>query len=379
MSTQKNIAEDLVKSLKRRNSKLRNFGLLGDDAILVDMEVFTTSSIILDRMINYGGIPRARITHIYGPERAFKTTVALRTMLHALKKHPTGFAVFADLERNYDAIQSRQHLYYLGFTDDELNRIVYLRDVPEHCFNVIEELVREPDCLMALVDSIGGMISVNAYEKKYEENQKMGQQPLMISEILKRLNQANNNAAIVFINQARDVMGGRPGYGGPQYTYSGGRTLRHLIHLSLDMSAYHMKSSKEREDANDQAKITVRIDKCKLGGENARFSLNYNLADGRFDEGYEVFFLAYQNNLLYNSGAWYYMGNKEENEVLFKACGGDAFEQGIKSDPELYAELKRRVLATLSVPKVINWTEHERDYDAMADSDAVEDEVVHAE
>ena len=361
VSKQKNIAEELVKSLRRRNSKLQNFGLLGDDAILVDLEVFTTSSILLDRMINYGGIPRARITHMYGPERSFKTTVALLTMLHALRKHPEGFAVFADLERNYDAVQSRQHLYYLGFTDEELNRIIYLRDVPEHCFNAIEELIREPNCLMALVDSIGGMISANAYEKKYEENQKMGQQPLMISEILKRLNQANNNTAIVFINQARDVMGGKPGYGGPQYTFSGGRALKHLMHLSLDMSAYHMKSTKEREDANDAAKISVRIDKCKVGGENSRFSINFDMKTGRFDEAYEVFFLGYQLGFLYNQGAWYYM-HDGEGEVLFKCQGGEAFEAGISAQPEIYQLLKKKVQESIEVPKIIDWAEREAEY-----------------
>lgn len=362
------VVRKLVDQMKKKFPGMRKMGLLRDEGIQVPQEVFSTTSLALDYRIKYGGIPRAKITHLYGPERSLKTTVALKAALEGLRRHPDGFVVFVDFERNYDTKESISHLYYLGYTNDELDRVIYLRDNPEECFNAVEEYVQDVDCLAVIVDSVGGMISGRSFDKGFEENQKIGLQPVLISDIVKRLNNKNLNAALILINQARDNMNtmGR----GPEYKYSGGRTLRHLIHLSIDLNGWHQKTDKDKESANAKIMLRARIDKCKIGGENSQTQVEFDLSTGLFDRQLDCITLGYQLGVLNNAGSWFSMYdgiNGGTGEIIFKKQGGEPFETEIKKTPELWQHIEKLILEEIGSVKRIDWSAEESSYEESED------------
>jgi len=126
---------------KKHQKNVSSMGAVSEN--VTEMEVLSTGSLSLDSKINYGGVPRGRITHIYGPERSLKTTIALKTMLNAFKKDPTCVGMFVDLEKTLDRNDALDFLRYLGFTEDMLNnQLLVVRDVPEKCFDVAEDFVQ---------------------------------------------------------------------------------------------------------------------------------------------------------------------------------------------------------------------------------------------
>lgn len=370
----------IVDQLKKKNPDIRKLGILGDEGVQQIQEVLSTSSLAMDYRIKYGGFPRGKIIHIYGPERSLKTTIALKAGLDGLQKDPNNFLVFVDFERNYDTIQSLEHLKYLGFTDEMLTeRFIYIRDVPEICFNTVEDLIQYPNCVAVIVDSVGGMLSGRTFDKGFEENKKMGQQPSLISDLVKRLNDRNNNAAIILLNQARDNMN-KVGHG-PEYIYSGGRTLKHLIHLSLDVKGYHQKLDKDKESANAKVSLSMRIDKCKTGGENAKTQVEFDLRTGEFNRPLDCIIIGYQLGIMKNSGSWYTMFdgvNGGSGEVLFKKQGGEAFEKEIMQTPELWHHIENLILQEKSNTSTINWAEVEAEYEEpiVELEDNIGDEII---
>lgn len=364
----------IVDGIRKKNPAVQKFGLLGDDGVQSKREVFSTTSLALDYAIAYGGIPRAKMTHIYGPERSLKTTIALKAGLEALNRHPEDFVVLVDFERNYDHVESKQHLLYLGYTEDQINNnLVYMRDVPEESFNALEELVQNDRCLVAVIDSIGGMISGRSYNKGFEENAKVGMQPVLISDMMKRLNTKNNNCAIVLINQARDVIG-KVGYGGPQYKYSGGRTLKHLIHLSLDVHGFHKQDAGNSH--NNKINLRTRIDKCKVGGENTKTTIEFNLETGEFNRALDCLTLGYELGIMKNSGAWYYLYDGIQGgsgTIVHKGHGSIEFEKAILGDPNLYGLIEGIVREQIQQTSRINWKDDTALEDLDEETELVDD------
>lgn len=359
---------DLQKTLeflvKKHSKKIASFGLLKD--VVTPQEVISTGSLMLDFYLRYGGYPRARIAHIFGPERSMKSTQGLISIREALRAHPDKFAVLADFERTMDKDTSIKQLKYLGWTDDEIDRLMYIRDMPEACFDALEDLVQQEACVAAMVDSLGAFTSERAYEKSFSDNQKLALNPTLITDFLKRINQKNNNAAIYLINQARASLDGGP-YG-PEYEFSGGWALHHFPSVTLDSSGWHIKDVKDRAYAHSRISLRLRIEKCKIGGEGRTVTTEFDLKNGCFDLAYECIKLGYELKIFEQRGAWYYMhdginGGSGGTPLLSKQ-GSDNFEEEIKKNPELLERVISIVRSEIKGVKTLDFKQLEEEYDA---------------
>lgn len=348
--------------VKKHQKKVAAFGLLKD--VVTAQEIISTGSLMLDYYIAYGGHPRARLIHIYGPERSMKSTTTLISIREGLRANPEMFATIADFERTMDKDTAIAQLRYLGWREDEIDRLIYLRDMPEACFDALEDMVQQPTCLAAMVDSLGGFTSERAYDKSFSENQKMALNPTLITDFLKRINQKNNNAAIYLINQARACLDGGP-YG-PEYEFSGGWALHHFPSLTLDQSGWHIKDVKDRAYANSRISLRVRVAKCKIGGEGRTITTEYDLVKGCYDLEYECVKLGYELGIFEQRGAWYYMHdgiNGGSGTELFRKQGADPFELEIKKNPELIEKVISIVRSEIKGHKTLDFGKLEAQYD----------------
>lgn len=363
---EKNINEEILKKLTDSNPSLMKIGFLGDTDQFKPIETFSTTSIKLDSFIRYGGIPRGRITHIFGPERSLKTTISALTMKTALEANDTNVVMICDLERTLDSKESVEFFRHLGFKDEwfEKKRIFYVRDYPEMCFNVAEQFVRLDEAAVLVVDSLGAIESINSYNKGFEEHAKIGMNTTLIQSFLKRINTVNNNTAIICLNQVRDNMDARTSKYQP-YRYTGGRNLRHMVSLGLDISGYHEKTDEGKKDSqssNAIVNLRVRIEKCKLGGENSKSEIKFILDEGRFDELQEIIDLAEDFNMIISAGPWQYLYDDVEGgsgEVLFKCMGKQQMKAELQSNETFRDKIKEAIKANIdrNKTKILDFAE----------------------
>lgn len=375
---EKNANEEILKKLTSDNPLLMKIGFLGDETMFQPIETFSTTSIKLDSFIRYGGVPRGRITHIFGPERSLKTTISALTMKTALEANETNVVMICDLERTLDSKESVEFFKHLGFKDEwfEKKRIFYIRDYPEKCFNVAEQFVKLDEAAVLVVDSLGAIESINSYNKNFEDNAKIGMNTSLIQTFLKRINTINNNAAIICLNQVRDNMDARTSKYQP-YRYTGGRNLRHMVSLGLDISGYHEKTIEDKKDSqssNSIVNLRVRIEKCKLGGENSRSEIKFLLDEGRFDELQEIIDLAEDFNMIISAGPWQYLYNDVDGgdgEVLFKCMGKEKMRIELENNSSLREQIKSAIKAKIesNKTKILDFVQSETEQT----SDFVED------
>lgn len=355
----------LLDRLKKENPTIQKLGYIGDTDLLSPIQSFSTQSMILDHKIPYGGIPRRRISQFYGPERSLKTTLALKVGLSALQENDTNIVMYVDLERSFDDDNTEDFLKYLGYKEEYFKdqRFIYVRDTAETCFNVAEAFIQDDDAALLIVDSLGAVITKEMYTKKYGEHQKMMMDTKLKQDFLARTNAINNNCAILVLNQARD----NTGYGHTPYIYTGGRALRHFLSLNINMNAYHERGDKEdKSEGNTKVKMNLKIEKCKIGSENAQISLIYSLTNGGFDEDYELVEMCDQLKILKQAGAWMTLYSDIDfgGEILFRCQGREKAVEELKSNEKTKEIIKQKIFENVYKDKAqkIDWHKVEEVY-----------------
>jgi recombination protein RecA len=306
---------------------------MGSDTPREKIAAIPTGAINLDAATGVGGVPRGRITEIYGPESSGKTTLCLHLVANVQRNG--GVAAYVDAEHALDIDYARK----LGVNIEDL--LVSQPDTGEQGLEIVEILVRSGAVDIIVIDSVAALVPKAEIEGDMGDSH-VGLQARLMSQALRKLAGAINrsNSAVVFINQLREKIGVM--FGNPETT-TGGKALKFYASLRLDIR--RIGPVKERE-AIIGSRVRVKVVKNKVAPpfKQAEF-------DVLFDEGIShtslLVDLASEANIIQKSGAWYSYGDQRigqgrENAKLF-----------LRDNPQLQAEVEVKVKELLGMRPLV--------------------------
>src|SRR5579862_7560632 len=198
---------------------------LGEQALRGEITVIPTGALLLDLALGVGGLPRGRVTELYGPESAGKTTLALHVIAEAQKRG--GVAAFVDAEHALDPIYASR----IGVNIDEL--LISQPDTGEQALEIVEVLVRSGAVDVIVIDSVAALVPKAEIEGEMGDSH-VGLLARLMSQALRILNPtiARTRTCMIFINQIRQKIGNPYG---PSETTSGGLALRFYSSVRLEV------------------------------------------------------------------------------------------------------------------------------------------------
>jgi recombination protein RecA len=301
---------------------------LGTDS-KVRVECIPTGAINLDAAIGIGGIPRGRVTEIYGPESSGKTTLCLHVVANA--QRAGGVAAFIDAEHALDTEYAKK----LGV--DIENLLISQPDTGEQALEICEVLVRSGAVDIVVVDSVAALVPKAEIEGDMGEMQ-VGLHARLMSQALRKLTGAiaRSKTSVIFINQLREKIGVM--FGSPETT-TGGKALKFYASVRLDIRRIGPVKDKD-EVVGSHVRVKVVKNKVAPPFKQAEFDIMY--AEGISHTSLLVDIGA-ESGIIDKSGAWYSYGNQRigqgrENAKLF-----------LKDNPVLMAEIEEKVKAVLGI------------------------------
>ncbi len=261
------------------------------------VDVIPSGCLVLDIATGIGGVPRGRITEIYGPESSGKTTVALHVIAEAQKKG--GTAAFIDAEHALDPIYAEN----LGVDLDEL--YVSQPDSGEQALDICDELIQSNAFDIVVIDSVAALAPKAELDGEMGDNF-IGLQARLMSQAMRKLAGVINksNTCVIFINQLRDKVGVM--FGSPETT-AGGKALKFYASIRLDVR--RIDSIKDgSEIIGNRTRIKIVKNKLASPYKSADFDIIYG--KGISNTGC-ILDLGVECGLVEKSGAWFaYNGDK---------------------------------------------------------------------
>ena len=306
---------------------------LGDDAVQ-DVETISTGSIGLDFALGVGGVPRGRITEIYGPESSGKTTLAIHVIAEAQKQG--GICAIVDAEHAFDRFYAEK----LGV--DVNNLWIAQPDNGEQALESAEQLIYSGAIDVLVVDSVAALTPKAEIEGEMGDKN-VGLHARLMSQAMRKLTGsiARTRTCCIFINQIREKIGLM--FGNPETT-TGGNALK--FYSSVRMEIRPSSFIKDGETTIGRiAKVKVVKNKVAPPFMKAEFELMFG--EGISKAG-EIIDMAVELGIIKKSGAWFsYNGNK-------LGQGRDAVKRVIKENAELAAELEKKVREALNAKREEN-------------------------
>ncbi len=295
----------------------------------MQVEAISTGSLSLDLALGIGGLPRGRITEIYGPESSGKTTLALHCIAEGQKNG--GNAAFIDVEHALDPVYARA----LGVDVDSL--LVSQPDTGEQALEITEALVRSGAIDVIVIDSVAALVPRAEIEGEMGDSH-VGLQARLMSQALRKLAGAISKSACVaiFINQLREKVGVM--YGNPEVT-PGGRALKFYSSVRIDIRRIEtLKNGTEQIGSRTRAKVVKN--KIAPPFREAEFDVMYGQGISRTGE---LLDLAVKLDVIQKSGAWF---SYNQNRL---GQGRDNVKEFLKN-PEnaaIAAEIEEKVKANV--------------------------------
>jgi recombination protein RecA len=313
---------------------------LGSKEALLPIAVISTGSISFDAALGVGGVPRGRVTEVFGPESSGKTTITLQVIAEAQRLG--GMAAFVDAEHALDPGYAKK----LGVDTDNL--LVSQPDSGEQALEITEALVRSGAIDVLVVDSVAALVPKAELDGEMGESH-MGLQARLMSQALRKLTGtvSKSRTALIFINQIREKIGVM--FGNPETT-TGGRALKFYSSVRIDIR--RIAAVKEGDTVvGSRTKVKIVKNKVAAPFREAEFDILYG--EGISREG-DVLDLAVLHNIVEKSGAWYSYGGERigqgrENTRTFLKENKDIFA---KMDAEVRKRLGIGQLANPDVPDV---------------------------
>ena len=295
---------------------------LGDEATQ-DVPSISTGSIMVDYALGIGGVPRGRVTEIYGPEASGKTTLALHVIAEAQKAG--GYAAFVDAEHAFDPRYAKN----LGINTDEL--LVSQPDSGEQALEITETLIRSAALDVIVVDSVAALVPRAELEGEMGDSH-MGLQARLMSQAMRKITGIINKTrtSVIFINQIREKIGVM--FGNPETT-SGGRALK--FYSSVRMDIRRIGSLKKGDDmVGNRTKVKVVKNKVAPPFKEVEFNIIYGEGISRLAE---VLDMAVEFDIIEKRGSWY----RYDGEPIGQ--GTDNAIEFLESDPELADKIEKQV------------------------------------
>ena len=312
----------------------KNFGKgavmkMGEKATL-RIETISTGALALDVALGIGGLPRGRVTEIFGPESSGKTTLALHVVAEAQRKG--GVCAYIDAEHALDPIYARA----IGVDVDEM--LISQPDTGEQALEITDVLIRSGAIDVVVIDSVAALTPRVEIEGEMGDTH-VGLQARLMSQALRKLtaNLHKSHAVCIFINQLREKIGVM--FGSPETT-SGGRALKFYSSIRLDIR--RIESIKNGAEAvGNRTRVRVVKNKTAPPFRTAEFDIMYS--EGISREG-SVLDLAVGLDIVKKSGAWY---TYQDDQV---GQGRENVKRFLRENPALVLELTEKVTEVL-LPK----------------------------
>ena len=341
VSSDKKAAIETVMQRIERECGKGSIMRLGENASM-NVSAVSTGSLSLDFALGIGGIPRGRITEIYGPESSGKTTIALHVIAEVQKQG--GEAAFIDAEHALDPVYAKK----LGVDINEL--IVSQPDCGEQALEIAETLVNSGAIDIIVIDSVAALVPRQEIEGDMGASH-VGVQARLMSQAMRKLSGAiaKSNCIVIFTNQLREKVGVM--YGNPEVT-TGGKALKFYASVRIDVRRVEsLKNGSEVYGSHTRCKVVKN--KVAPPFKTAEFDILYGSG---ISKSSEIIDMAIQLGIVDKSGAWFYF----EGERLGQ--GKDNVRKLIESDKELSTKLE-----TLVREKVASLGNE--DEDGMTDDD----------
>jgi recombination protein RecA len=326
MTTEKDKALELaIGQIEKRFGK-GSIMKLGESAGLPHVSAIPTGSLALDLALGIGGIPKGRITEIYGPESSGKTTLAQHIIAEAQKKG--GTVAYIDAEHALDP----SYAAACGVNVDDL--LISQPDTGEQALEICEALVRSAAVDAIIVDSVAALVPRAEIEGDMGDPQ-MGLQARLMSQALRKLAGAIGRAgtAVIFINQLREKVG--IVFGNPEVT-TGGRALK--FYSSVRIELRRAETIKQGNDAvGNRVKAKVVKNKVAPPFRTAEFDIMF--ASGISREG-NLLDIGVEMGILTKAGAFFSYGDIRLGQ------GRESAKQFLKDNLDLANEIEERIRAS---------------------------------
>lgn len=283
-------------------------------------EIFPTGSLSLDIALGVGGIPRGRITEIYGPESSGKTTICQHIVAEAQKMG--GIAAYVDMEHALDPAYAAR----CGVDIDNL--LVSQPDTGEQALEIAETLVRSGAVDVVVIDSVAALVPRSEIEGDMGDPT-MGVQARLMSQALRKLSGAINQTktAVIFTNQLRQKIGVM--FGNPETT-TGGQALKFYASVRLDVR--RIQSIKVGEEViGNRTRVRVVKNKVSPPFRTAEFDIMFN--EGISKAG-DLLDLATKLEVITKRGAFFSYGDIRIGQ------GRENAKEHLRSEPVLMAEIE---------------------------------------
>lgn len=300
---------------------------LGDESVK-DVEAISTGSIGLDFALGVGGLPRGRITEIYGPEASGKTTLAIHVIAEAQKKG--GICAIIDAEHAFDRFYAEK----LGV--DVNNLWISQPDNGEQALEIAEQLINSGAIDVLVVDSVAALTPKAEIEGEMGEKN-MGLHARLMSQAMRKLTGAisKTRTCCIFINQIREKIG--VSFGNPETT-TGGNALKFYASVRLDVRPSTV--IKDGEEALGRL-VKVKVVKNKVAPPFTRAEFDIMFGKGISRSG-EIVDYGVELGVLKKSGSWFSYQDSKLGQ------GRDAVKRVIEENPDLAEELSEKIKAAMN-------------------------------
>ncbi len=305
---------------------------LGDAAHL-NVEVISTGSLAIDLALGVGGIPRGRVTEIYGPESAGKTTLCLSVVAQAQRLG--GVCAFVDMEHALDPVYAER----LGVQVDNL--YVSQPDTGEQALEITEALVRSGAIDVVVLDSVAALVPRAELEGEMGDTH-VGLQARLMSQALRKLSGAikQSNTAVMFTNQLREKVGIM--FGNPETT-SGGRALRFYASVRLDIRRIQAIKLKDEVIGN---RTRVKVTKNKVAPPFRQAEVDMMFMEG-FSKESDVIDLGVETGIVEKRGAFF-----RYNDGLI-GQGRENAKQYLRDNPDLMNEIEALIRQSYNIMPLV--------------------------
>jgi recombination protein RecA len=302
------------------------------DAVHLHVDAIPSGSLAMDIALGVGGIPRGRVTEIYGPESSGKTTLCLHTIAEAQRRG--GIGAFIDMEHALDPA------YAARIGVDVNNLYISQPDTAEQALEIAEALVRSGALDVIVLDSVAALVPRAELEGEMGDTF-VGLQARLMSQALRKLSGAikQSNTAMIFTNQLREKIGVM--FGNPETT-SGGRALKFYASVRVDIR--RIQAIKAGGDTVGN-RTRVRITKNKVAPpfREAEFDIMFN--EGISKHG-DILDMATDLGVIEKRGAFY----RYRDELIGQ--GREAAKQFLRENTKLAMEIENIVREEYGLPAI---------------------------
>ncbi|HXG35932.1 MAG TPA: recombinase RecA [Dehalococcoidia bacterium] len=299
---------------------------LGDAKGSLSVEAIPTGSLALDIALGIGGLPRGRITEIFGPEMAGKSTLAMHIIAEAQRME--GLAAYIDVEHALDPSFAAT----IGINVNDL--LVSQPDTGEQALEITEALVRSNAVDVIVVDSVAALVPRAEIEGEMGDSLP-GIQARLMSQALRKLTAAisKSHCVVIFINQLREKVG--IVFGNPEVT-PGGRALKFYSSVRIDLRRIE---SLKQSDQIIGSRVRAKVVKNKVAPpfRTAEFDIIFSGNNPGISRESDLLDLGVTTQLIHKQGAFYSYGEVKLGQGREQAKGF------LRGNPELAQELERKI------------------------------------